>query len=62
MLYVPGIGGARGIIDAESKLADSEPAWAVQMSEGLRPVTDSITDTLYLLLKAMPVTELAVRS
>jgi hypothetical protein len=62
VLYVPGIGGARGIIDAESTLADPEPAWAVQVSEGLRPVTDSVTDTLELLLKALPVTELASRS
>ena len=62
VLYVPGIGGARGIIDAESSVVDPEPAWAVQVSEGLRPVTDSVADTLNLLLKALPVTELASRS
>jgi hypothetical protein len=60
--YVPGIGGARGIIDAESSVTDPEPAWAVQVSEGLRPVTDSVTNTLQLLLKALPVTDLASRS
>ncbi len=60
--YVPGIGGARGIIDAESSVADPEPAWAVQVSEGLRPVTDSVTNTLQLLLRVLPATELASRS
>jgi hypothetical protein len=60
--YVPGVGGARGIIDAESSAADPEPAWAVQVGEGLRPVTDSVTNTLQLLLNALPVTELASRS
>jgi hypothetical protein len=60
--YVPGVGGARGIIDAESSAADPDPAWAVQVSEGLRPVTDSVTNTLQLLLKVLPGTELASRS
>ena len=59
VLYVPGIGGSRGIIDVEPNADESDPAWAVQMSEGLRPVTDSVTDTFNLLLKALPVTELA---
>jgi hypothetical protein len=62
VLYVPGIGGTRGIIDVEADTDADEPAWAVQMSEGLRPVTDSVTDTLNLLLRALPVTELASRS
>jgi hypothetical protein len=62
VLYVPGIGGSRGIIDAEESADNGEPAWAVQMSGGLKPVTDSVTETLNLLLKALPVTELAARS
>jgi hypothetical protein len=62
VLYVPGIGGGRGIIDAEESAPNGEPAWAVQMSGGLKPVTDSVTETLNLLLKALPVTELAARS
>jgi hypothetical protein len=60
--YVPGIGGTRGIIDAESNSGYDEPAWAVQVSEGLRPVTDSVTDTLNLLWQTLPVADLASRS
>lgn len=62
VLYVPGVGGTRGIIDADSGPPSEDPAWAVQMSEGLKPVTDSVTDTLNLLLRALPGTELASRS
>jgi hypothetical protein len=59
VLYVPGVGGTKGIIDVE---ADNQPAWAVQMSEGLRPLTNSVTDTFNLLLRSLPVSQLAARS
>ena len=62
MLYVPGVGGGRGIIDAEVDRRAGEPAWAVQMSEGLRPITNSVTETFNLLLRSMPVSQLAARS
>jgi len=62
VLYVPGVGGMRGIIDADSSPQSEDPAWAVQVSEGLKPVTDSVTDTLNLLLRALPGTKLASRS
>ncbi len=62
VLYVPGIGGAKGIMDVESDPQADEPAWAVQMSEGLRPVTESVTETLNILLRTFPVAELASRS
>ena len=64
MLFVPGVGGSRGIIDAESNATDGsedDPAWAVQMSEGLKPLTDSVTDTVNLLLRSLPVDALASR-
>jgi hypothetical protein len=51
VLYVPGIGGSKGIVDASG--AD-EPAWAVEMSEGLKPITDSVAETVNLLLRALP--------
>jgi hypothetical protein len=57
ILYVPGVGGSRGIIDAQT--AGREPAWAVQMSEGLRPITNSVTETFDLLLDSLPVAQLA---
>jgi hypothetical protein len=61
LLQVPGFGGLRGIIDASDN-AENEPAWAVQLSEGLRPVTDSVTRSLTLLLEAFTVTDSAKRS
>lgn len=64
VLYVPGVGGQRGLIDVAADDADElidEPAWAVQFSEGLRPVTESVAETFNLLMKALPVTELASR-
>ena len=64
MLFVPGVGGSRGIIDAESNASDGsadDPAWAVQMSEGLKPLTDSVTDTVNLILRSLPVDALASR-
>jgi hypothetical protein len=51
VLYVPGIGGSKGIVDASG---EDEPAWAVQMSEGLKPITDSVAETVNLLLRALP--------
>jgi hypothetical protein len=51
VLYVPGIGGSKGIVDANGS---DEPAWAVQMSEGLKPITDSVAETVNLLLRALP--------
>ena len=59
VLYVPGVGGTKGIIDVE---AESQPAWAVQMSEGLRPLTNSVTETFNLLLRSLPGSQLAARS
>jgi hypothetical protein len=62
VLYMPGIGGTKGIIDVDSNSVDDEPPWAAQMSEGLRPVTQSVTETLNLLLRAMPVADSSHRS
>ena len=61
MLYVPGIAGTKGIIDAESDASIGESGWAGQMSEGFKPVSDSVADTIYLILDSLPVTELASR-
>jgi len=61
LLQVPGFGGRRGIIDAKEN-ADTEPAWAVQVSEGLGPVTDSVTETFNILLQTFAMTNLANRS
>jgi hypothetical protein len=60
VLYVPGVGGTKGIIDVDADGGQGQPAWAVQMSEGLRPLTNSVTETFNLLL--LPVSQLAARS
>ncbi len=61
MLYVPGIGGAKGIIDADFNHGADESTWTGQMSEGLRPVSDSVAETLTLLLDSLPLTQIASR-
>jgi hypothetical protein len=62
MLYVPGIAGTKGIIDAETEASEGEPSWADQMSEGLKPVSDSVAETINLILESLPVNQLASRS
>lgn len=59
VLYVPGIGGTKGIIDAELSVTDGSSSWAGPMSEGLRPVADSVAETVTLLLESLPVADLA---
>ena len=62
MLYVPGIGGGNGIIDADINFGGDESTWAHQMSQGLRPVSDSVAETLNLLLDSFPLMQIASRS
>jgi hypothetical protein len=57
VLNVPGIGGTRGIIDVDDQVVESQPAWAVEMSEGLKPVTETVTGTLYLLWRTLPLVD-----
>jgi hypothetical protein len=61
MLYVPGIAGTKGIIDAEGDASEGDSGWAGQMSEGFKPVSDSVAETINLILDSLPVTELASR-
>jgi hypothetical protein len=61
ILYVPGVGGSKGIIDVEADGGADEPAWAVQMSEGLKPITESVTETVNLLLRIVPMAQFASR-
>jgi anti-sigma factor RsiW len=61
VLYVPGIAGTRGIIDGDATPEEGDAPWAAQMSEGLKPVTDSVTETVNLLLKTLPIMDLASR-
>ena len=61
ILYVPGVGGSKGIIDVEADGLEDNPAWAVQMSEGLKPITDSVVETVSLLMRIVPMGQLAAR-
>jgi len=62
VLYTPGIGGQKGIMDKNRVPREDDPAWVMQMTEGLKPVTESVTETLDLLLQAIPVMQFAGRS
>jgi hypothetical protein len=62
MLHVPGIGGTNGIMDVEPQTATDEPAWILEMSEGIKPITDSVTVTLTLLLQSLAAADFGTRS
>ncbi len=59
MLFVPGVGGGKGIMDVPPKKAPSEPSWTEPMSEGLRPITNTVSETFDLLIETLPVSQLA---
>lgn len=52
-LYAPGFAGSGTLAEAP---------WAVEVSESLKPVTESVTQTLGSLLRALPVAESPSRS
>lgn len=53
VLYMPTIGSSPGMI-APGSVVSGNPTWPQRMSEGLRPVTESVSETLDLLLEALP--------
>ena len=57
---VPGMGGNRAIQDSAADAASDDATWT--MSEGFKPVTETVAATFYLLLRSLPGTELASRS
>jgi len=61
VLYMPSIGSTPGMI-APGSVVSGEPTWPQRMSEGLKPVTESVSETLDLLLKALPTSQSANRS
>ena len=63
VLYVPGVGGTGGgILAADDSSAGRKAGWAGAMSEGLKPLTDSVSQTFNLLLGAWPSDEANSRS
>jgi hypothetical protein len=55
MLYMPRIGGAPGTISPN--VGSGETYWPERVSEGLKPVTESVSETLDLLLTTLPKSE-----
>jgi hypothetical protein len=62
VLFVPGIGGSKSIVSLAEAKRPSDPAWAVQLSEGLRPISDSVAATFSLMLRSVPVSVADSRS
>ncbi len=61
VLYMPSIGSTPGMI-APGSVVSGKPTWPQQMSEGFRPVTESVAETLDLLLEALPTSLSSKRS
>lgn len=53
VLYLPGVGGSL----AGSEATFEQPSWMGQVSDGLRPVTTSVSDALHVLLRVIPSSE-----
>ncbi|MGD9722801.1 MAG: anti-sigma factor [Pirellulales bacterium] len=63
--FVPGVGlggGAPETATGSAPAGAAEPAWAEQVSEGLKPITNSVTETFYLLLDNLPLAQSSARS
>ncbi len=56
VLRMPGVAGPRGVRPPGPPTLDGTGLWPLQVSEGLRPVRESVNETLNLLLKALPIT------
>jgi hypothetical protein len=50
VLYLPGVGGSL----AGGEPAFEQPVWISPVADGLRPVTDSMSDALHVLLRVIP--------
>ena len=60
VLAVPGFGGRKGILEPQPETA--LPNWADDVSDGLKPVTDSLTGTFDILLRTIAMEDLASKS
>jgi hypothetical protein len=61
VLYMPGA-GSMSVMDVSADAVESETAWAGPIGDGFRPVAQTVTETLNLLLQAVPMADLAWRS
>ena len=56
VLRMPGVAGPRGVHPPAPASVYGNGLWPLQVSEELRPVTESMTETFNLLLDALPLT------
>ena len=54
VLFLPGVGGTAGILNADGPTDGDGATWAGSVSEGLKPIAESVTQTFNLLLGAWP--------
>jgi hypothetical protein len=62
VIYMPGIGGPRGFIGTAPGTMGTASVWPGPMSDELRPVRESLVETIDLLLQVVPLGDLASRS
>jgi hypothetical protein len=57
VLYMPTIGGSPAMIGGAPNPVTGAPAWPERMSDGLKPVTEVVGETLDLLLRVLPLSD-----
>lgn len=62
VLYIPRIGNGPGAIGVATDVINGDPAWPERMNESLKPVTESVGETLDLLLRVLPLSDPSNRS
>lgn len=63
VLYMPKFGGSPGMISGKpNPPMNGTTRWPEQMSDGLKPVTEVVNETLDILLQVMPASDSARRS
>ena len=61
-LIIPGVGAKKERSAAKATVQARDQAWTARMSQGIKPATESVTDTLFLLWRVIPTTDDANRS
>jgi hypothetical protein len=62
VLYIPRIGSTPGAIGMATDVINGDLAWPERMNKSLKPVTESVGETLDLLLRALPLSDSSNRS
>jgi hypothetical protein len=62
VLYIPQIGSGPGEMSIATELLNGGPAWPQRMNQSLKPVTDTVGETIDLLWHALPLSDPSKRS